>query len=487
MFWDDADDDDDDDVQLVSIADIRAHAPPPPPSVRPLKPSHPRVASGLPGAPPLPFGPGYALPPGYQWVHYDPKLPFRLPAGPYSHEKPNLPYAALIGQAILASHFGRLPLNDIYTYITIVHPFYKRAPDAVWMNSIRHLLSTNDSFDKIAHHPNDMITRGPCWTIRADHLAFFAGGGYSKPRSPLKSSSVSPVKAEPAKPRTQQHVQVKEEEPAAWAIPAAKSVYYREPAAPAPSAPAPASYYNATTWRYPALPPLHAATFAAPRAAPPVIASSSPARTPADAARRFQAFLDEESEGEESPLTPPPLSPARALGHARSGSLMERMLDKSAAGSPTTPLMERTLAAHVAVKVEEVDDEGEVELTPSPVSVVLQLPPVELHAEVEYEQEREQVVEEEQPVEMHEEGEPLPQPEELDPELDFILDPELDAEHAAEPVPEVEVEAYAEEDELADDSGYHSSHSSPGVPLALLIAKRKIELQKVRAHAPALG
>ncbi|EJD43737.1 winged helix DNA-binding domain-containing protein, partial [Auricularia subglabra TFB-10046 SS5] len=83
---------------------------------------------------------------------FEPKMPYHLPPGERSQEKPTLPYAALIGQALLASYFHRLPLHDITTYITLVHPYYKRS-DATWQNSLRHNLSTNDSFQRVDRHP----------------------------------------------------------------------------------------------------------------------------------------------------------------------------------------------------------------------------------------------------------------------------------------------------------------------------------------------
>ncbi len=63
-------------------------------------------------------------------------LPFKLPPGQYSHTKPDLPYAALIGQAILASPEHRLTLQEIYDYIIIVYPHFKRN-EQTWVNSIR--------------------------------------------------------------------------------------------------------------------------------------------------------------------------------------------------------------------------------------------------------------------------------------------------------------------------------------------------------------
>lgn len=103
-------------------------------------------------------------------------LPFKLPPGPYSHTKPDLPYAALIGQAILASPSHRLTLQEIYDYITIVYPHFKRN-EQTWMNSIRHVLSTTIVFRKVQR---DRAAGRTLWAIFDQDLDCFAGGGFRK-------------------------------------------------------------------------------------------------------------------------------------------------------------------------------------------------------------------------------------------------------------------------------------------------------------------
>ncbi|KAI0078669.1 winged helix DNA-binding domain-containing protein, partial [Panus rudis PR-1116 ss-1] len=75
-------------------------------------------------------------------------LPYKLPPGPYSTERPDYPYAAIIGQAILASPDHRLTLQEIYDYISTVYPFYNQS-EATWKNSVRHALSTMKVFRKV--------------------------------------------------------------------------------------------------------------------------------------------------------------------------------------------------------------------------------------------------------------------------------------------------------------------------------------------------
>jgi Forkhead domain len=103
-------------------------------------------------------------------------LPFKLPPGPYSHTKPDLPYAAIIGQAILASPEHRLTLQEIYDYITIVYPHFKR-DEQTWMNSIRHVLSTTIVFRKVQR---DRAAGRTLWAIFDQDLDCFAGGGFRK-------------------------------------------------------------------------------------------------------------------------------------------------------------------------------------------------------------------------------------------------------------------------------------------------------------------
>ncbi|RXW22133.1 hypothetical protein EST38_g3712 [Candolleomyces aberdarensis] len=147
----------------------------------PLPPSSPLPASSSPPpSSPAPRvlhqvsspGPMEPLPPEDQ---YD-KLPYQLPPGPYSHTKPDLSYAALVGQAILSSIEHRLTLQEIYDWITIVYPHYKRG-ETTWMNSIRHVLSTTACFRKV---PRDRSIGRTLWAIFDEDLECFKGGGFRK-------------------------------------------------------------------------------------------------------------------------------------------------------------------------------------------------------------------------------------------------------------------------------------------------------------------
>lgn len=106
---------------------------------------------------------------------YD-NLPYTLPPGPYSTAKPDLSYAALIGQAILSTPDHRLTLQEIYDWITIVYPYFNRN-ETTWMNSIRHVLSTTVCFRKVTRERTLGRTQ---WAIWDCDLECFANGNFRK-------------------------------------------------------------------------------------------------------------------------------------------------------------------------------------------------------------------------------------------------------------------------------------------------------------------
>ncbi|KAF9054381.1 hypothetical protein BJ165DRAFT_1607095 [Panaeolus papilionaceus] len=144
----------------------------------PLPPSSPPPASSPVSSPIRPVNlvssPG-PMGPAPKEGEYD-KLPYTLPPGPYSTVKPDLSYAALVGRAILSSPEHRLTLQEIYDWITIVFPYYKRG-ETTWMNSIRHVLSTTVCFRKV---PRDRSVGRTLWAIYEEDLECFKGGGFKK-------------------------------------------------------------------------------------------------------------------------------------------------------------------------------------------------------------------------------------------------------------------------------------------------------------------
>ncbi|KAG5948086.1 hypothetical protein E4U59_004561 [Claviceps monticola] len=80
------------------------------------------------------------------------------------HIKPQYSYAQLITQAIINAPDGKLNLNGIYTFITKSYSYYRHQQAYSWQNSIRHNLSLNKSFDKVARS-TDEPGKGMKWQL----------------------------------------------------------------------------------------------------------------------------------------------------------------------------------------------------------------------------------------------------------------------------------------------------------------------------------
>lgn len=78
-------------------------------------------------------------------------------------KKPAYSYAQLIAQAIISSNEKQLTLNQIYMFISRSYPYYK-INDKGWQNSIRHNLSLNRYFVKVARQQNEP-GKGSFWRI----------------------------------------------------------------------------------------------------------------------------------------------------------------------------------------------------------------------------------------------------------------------------------------------------------------------------------
>ena len=78
-------------------------------------------------------------------------------------KKPPYSYAQLIAQAISSSSEQQLTLSQIYSYISSKFAYYK-LDDKGWQNSIRHNLSLNRNFVKVARQQNEP-GKGSFWRI----------------------------------------------------------------------------------------------------------------------------------------------------------------------------------------------------------------------------------------------------------------------------------------------------------------------------------
>ncbi|KKY33331.1 putative forkhead transcription factor fkh1 [Diaporthe ampelina] len=81
--------------------------------------------------------------------------------------KPQYSYAQMITQAIMSTHDEKLNLNGIYTYIMSNYAYYRHQQPAGWQNSIRHNLSLNKAFEKVARS-TDEPGKGMKWQITAE-------------------------------------------------------------------------------------------------------------------------------------------------------------------------------------------------------------------------------------------------------------------------------------------------------------------------------
>ncbi|KZV60121.1 winged helix DNA-binding domain-containing protein, partial [Peniophora sp. CONT] len=79
--------------------------------------------------------------------------------------KPRYPLSIIIRAAILGSTSGRLTTADIYTAICDKYPYYAALPvEHAWKQTVRHYLSSNDSFVKVARSTHELGRLG-YWTV----------------------------------------------------------------------------------------------------------------------------------------------------------------------------------------------------------------------------------------------------------------------------------------------------------------------------------
>ena len=102
----------------------------------------------------------------------------------YTHAKPPYSYISLITFAIQNSTRKMCTLSEIYQLIMDLFPYY-RDNQQRWQNSIRHSLSFNDCFVKVARSA-DRPGKGSYWTLHPDSGNMFENGCYLRRQKRFK-------------------------------------------------------------------------------------------------------------------------------------------------------------------------------------------------------------------------------------------------------------------------------------------------------------